>query len=101
MDVTLLKRREENAEHADEDRGSRIEDRGSRIEDRGSRIEDRGSRIEDRGSRIEDRGSRIEDRIITRMAIFNLRSSILDPLPRVLRSIFHTAFDRKRRARSK
>src|SRR5262249_26110687 len=77
MDVTLLKRREENAEHADEDRGSRIEDRGSRIEDRGSRIEDRGSRIEDRGSRIEDRGSRIASSRGRRASIFDPRSSIL------------------------
>src|SRR5215813_5578062 len=55
----------------------------SRVEDRGSRIEDRGSRIEDRGSRIEDRGSRIEDRLACNDAIFDPRSSILDPLPRV------------------
>src|SRR5262249_50740679 len=40
--------------------------------------------IEDRGSRIEDRGSRIEDRVSAHKAIFDPRSSILDPL-RVLR----------------
>src|SRR5262245_48545971 len=48
-------------------------------EDRGSRMEDRGSRIEDRGSRIEDRGWKIGDRITKFDAIFDPRSSILDP----------------------
>jgi hypothetical protein len=31
---------------------------------------------------VEDRGSRIEDRVITHTAIFNLQSSIFDPLSR-------------------
>src|SRR5262249_41591757 len=44
------------------------------------RVSQRGSRIEDRGSRIEDRGLKIEDRVFSRKAIFDPRSSILDPL---------------------
>jgi hypothetical protein len=36
----------------------------------------------DTRKRIEGRGSRIEDRVITNKAIFNLQSSIFDPLPR-------------------
>src|SRR5262245_56039618 len=52
--------------------GVRYEGEGAEL-----RIEDRGSRIEDRGSRIEDRGSRIE--MISSIAIFDPRSSILDP----------------------